>query len=590
MKTSPLYTCLLVALAAASAAAAQRLDVKTQWHFEQDGARPGDVIRAAIEVHIPDNFHVHSNTPNEEFLIPTQLTVTPPEGFEVLGIAYPDAIEIEADFSEIPLAVFEEEFLIGVALQVPEDTAPGDYTVSTKLRYQACDDKQCLPPVNKREELSIQVVEPGEEPAALNEDIFARIDFTGAAPVEVIETPAIEAPAPMAEDCDVVLALDDFEIVATTGGFLKPDEFIQFVDDAEAGRTGGTLLDRLAEAGPIAMVALVLIGGLGLNLTPCVLPLIPINLAIIGAGAQSESRTRGFLLGAAYGLAMAVVYGALGLIVILTGSQFGVINSTIWFNAGIAVLFVALGLAMFDVIQIDFSKFQSKFNLAQSGKKGSLPLAFGMGGVAALLAGACVAPIVIAVILYAGDLYMEGNRVALALPFLLGVGMAIPWPMAGAGMSVLPKPGAWMVRVKQAMGVFILGFAAYYGYLAYEIWDQRNVDPAAVAGAVEEQLEGGWTASMCGGMATAQAEERYVLVDMWATWCKNCLVMDKTTFKDDAVVARLEDFVKVKFQAEDPTASPAAEMMELFDGVGLPTYAILRPKSMAPPAVEGAVE
>jgi thiol:disulfide interchange protein len=82
-----------------------------------------------------------------------------------------------------------------------------------------------------------------------------------------------------------------------------------------------------------------------------------------------------------------------------------------------------------------------------------------MGAVAALLAGACVAPVVIQVVLFSSNLYAKGNAVALALPFLLGVGMAIPWPIAGAGIAALPKPGAWMVRVKQVFGVVIMATA-----------------------------------------------------------------------------------------------------------------------------------
>ena len=76
-----------------------------------------------------------------------------------------------------------------------------------------------------------------------------------------------------------------------------------------------------------------------------------------------------------------------------------------------------------------------------------------MGAVAALLAGACVAPVVIQVVLFSSNLYATGTTIALALPFFLGVGMAIPWPIAGAGLAALPKPGVWMVRVKQAFGV-----------------------------------------------------------------------------------------------------------------------------------------
>src|SRR5262245_28843972 len=111
--------------------------------------------------------------------------------------------------------------------------------------------------------------------------------------------------------------------------------------------------------GPLAILLIVFLGGLALNLTPCVLPMIPINLAIIGAGTKAGSRGRGFLLGGVYGAAMALVYGVLGLVVILTAGTFGTLNSSPWFNLGVAALFVVLGLAMFDILVIDFSRFSN---------------------------------------------------------------------------------------------------------------------------------------------------------------------------------------------------------------------------------------
>ena len=186
-----------------------------------------------------------------------------------------------------------------------------------------------------------------------------------------------------------------------------------------------------------------------LNLTPCVLPIIPINLAIIGAGAQAGSRLRGFLLGGIYGLGMALAYGILGVVVVLTGSTFGALNASPWFNLAIAVLFVVLALGMFDIIQIDFSKWRKG---KKGTKKGSFIVAFFMGVVAALLAGACVAPVLISVLLYSSQLYSAGNQFGLLLPFLLGVGMALPWPFAGASLSFLPKPGGWMVKIKYGLG------------------------------------------------------------------------------------------------------------------------------------------
>jgi thiol:disulfide interchange protein len=190
-----------------------------------------------------------------------------------------------------------------------------------------------------------------------------------------------------------------------------------------------------------------------------------------------------------------------------------------------------------------------------------------------------VAPVVIQVVLFSGNLYAAGTPVALALPFVLGLGMAIPWPIAGAGLSALPKPGLWMERVKQAFGVFILATAAYYGYEAYSLFANRWVDPAAVSSSVEEQLKAGWHASLANGLETAKRENKPVLIDMWATWCKNCLTMDRTTLASAEVQSALSAYVKIKYQAEDPDSQPAKGVLQRFSAPGLPAYAILRPKS-----------
>jgi thiol:disulfide interchange protein len=277
---------------------------------------------------------------------------------------------------------------------------------------------------------------------------------------------------------------------------------------------------------------------------------------------------------------MALVYGVLGLVVILTAGTFGTINASPWFNLAIAAIFVALALAMFDVFEIDLSRFSGSLGTDPS-KRGSIAVAFFMGAVAALLAGACVAPVVIQVVVFSSDMYARGTVAALALPFLLGVGMAVPWPLAGAGLTALPKPGAWMVRVKQAFGVIILATAAYYGYLAYGLFSDRWVDAGEVASSVEEKLKAGWHASLSEGLAVAQRENKPVLVDMWATWCKNCLVMDQTTLADENVKNALDGYVKIKYQAEQPDEEPARSIMARFDAVGLPTYVILHPRSGA---------
>jgi thiol:disulfide interchange protein DsbD len=471
-----------------------------------------------------------------------------------------------------------------VGLNIAASAAPGDITITGRFRYQACDEKVCYLPVSESIQWKLRVVPAGTPIAATNAEAFKAIRFGGGDSPSVPAAPsATGTPGTVREPS---AALDRFTTLSVGAGYLGTDDFLKFIRDAETGVSQKGWFDG---RGAAAIFLIVLVGGLTLNLTPCVLPMIPINLAIIGAGAQAGSRKRGFLLGATYGGAMALVYGVLGLIVILTAGTFGTINATPWFNVGIALLFVVLGLAMFDIFQIDFSRLSSRFRV-DNANRGSFLLAFTMGAIAALLAGACVAPVVIQVVVFSSNLYATGTGAALALPFLLGVGMAIPWPVAGAGIAALPKPGAWMVRVKQAFGVFILGMAVYYGHLAYGLFSARWVNAADIQSSVAEKLKEGWYADLAQGLAAAEHEQKPVLIDLWATWCKNCLLMNKTTFKDPRVSAALAGYVKIKYQAEQPDEPPANAIMQRYGAIGLPTYVIIHPASSrasgsrAPPA------
>jgi thiol:disulfide interchange protein len=365
--------------------------------------------------------------------------------------------------------------------------------------------------------------------------------------------------------------LEHFEVVATDYGYKDSESFLAFLagvdheGDHEAGGFRFFLTDPVAfvrESGLLVAVLFILIGGLALNLTPCVLPMIPINLAIIGAGAQAGSRGRGFALGATYGLGIALVYGLLGVGVVLTGSQFGTIQGNPWFNLAIALIFVVLALAMFNVIQIDFTRFQSRIGGSGTKKRGSFIVALTMGSVAALLAGACVAPVVIAVLLLATNIYEANQAAGLALPFVLGIGMALPWPFAGAGLAFLPKPGKWMEWIKYGFGIGIIFFALYYGHLSYRAFHAPKITEANKH--LAEKLK------------QARLEEKPVFIDFTASWCKNCKAMEKTTFNDEAVKARLENYQFIRYGAENFEDPETKAVMEYFSVQGLPTFVLLK--------------
>lgn len=380
---------------------------------------------------------------------------------------------------------------------------------------------------------------------------------------------------------DWVRSVEQFRVSHTGSGYMDSAAFKEFLDRAEGETKQPKFLERFTED-PVASfeklglwqtLLFILLGGLALNFTPCVLPMIPVNLALIGAGAQSESRLKGFALGGVYGLGITVVYGALGLAVVLGGAKFGALNASPWFNFSIAAVFLVLALAMFNLIHIDISKLHKHLSRRQVEEE--FLAAFSIGGVSALLAGACVAPVVIAVLLLSGSLYAHGVHAGLALPFVLGLGMALPWPFAGAGLSFLPKPGAWMEWVKRGFGVLILLFTLYYGSLGFRLLTARQ----AGAQADPNHMVSCDGKDTCFRDALKEAYEanQPVFIDFWADWCKNCHAMDRSTFSDPSVKKRLERYKVLKFDATDFRASPAKEIMDHFGVVGLPTYVILEP-------------
>jgi thioredoxin:protein disulfide reductase len=446
-----------------------------------------------------------------------------------------------------------EAYLGGQKIAVSFPVTSPRWTLKGYIRFQACDDTKCFLPMKKQFSFSSDSAQSGPQVLA---------DYAGED-----NTPAA------GQDGSGWKTLDDgFRVEGKTGGYMNSGKFLSFLINP-AGSGGG---NDFAGKSIWLVMALVLLGGLALNLTPCVLPMIPITVAILGAGAQTGSRHRGFLLGSVYGLAMALAYGTLGIVVVLTGTQFGVINSSPIFNIIIALVFTVLALAMFDLIHIDFTWYRGRV-LQHNKKRGSLMTAFFMGIVAALLAGACVAPAVISTVLYAASLYAGGSKAGLFLPLLLGLGMALPWPFAGAELSVLPKPGKWMAVVRNAFGVIILGIALYYGYSGVNIILESSTPPPAPELAAKSRGLP-WVHSLEQGLQQATATNKPVFIDFWASWCKNCLAMDATTFRDPKVREKLSEFVLVKYQAENPREPAVKEILDRFGVVGLPTYVVMRKK------------
>jgi len=467
-----------------------------------------------------------------------------------ISFQLPEPVVIQDKFSKKEKKVFTQSFVATHRLEV----ATEDHLALT-VHLQGCDEANCYFPEDRRFSIS-------------NEGRVARFDD---------DAEGNGTGGDLNDNWRSAVA--GFAVTGQGSGYMGEGEFLRFLGNARAGTTSS---DGFAMGtgfwGVLLTMGLIVLGGAALNLTPCILPMIPINLAIIGAGAQAGSKRRGFALGATYAAGMAFAYGLLGLVVVLTGSKFGTLNSSPWFNLGIASVFLFLALAMFDVVNVDLSRFQRGGGDRTS--KSKFVVAYTMGTVAALLAGACVAPVVISVLLQATSLYAKGITIGLLLPFLLGLGMGLPWPFAGAGLSFLPKPGRWMVRVKYGFGVLIILFAMYYGHLASGLF-RSGATLLAQARTMDSQIENldSSLAELNKAVAAAKVDGRPVLVDFYASWCKNCSAMEHTTFASEQVKLQLTDFHVVRFQAERPNESPAKDVLDHFKVLGLPSFVVLQPEA-----------
>ena len=257
-----------------------------------------------------------------------------------------------------------------------------------------------------------------------------------------------------------------------------------------------------------SIVGAFFLAGLLLSLTPCVLPMLPIVSSIIvgqagqgaafagvpagaGSGAapaasRAMSRRRGFALAASYSFGMAVVYTLFGVAAGLAGEGLAAALQNPWVLGAFAVGLVALSLSMFGLYNVQMpSALACKFaSTAQRLPAGRAAGVFAMGGVSALIVSPCVAAPLAGALLYLSqtrDVWLGGTAL-----FSLAAGMSVPLLLVGASAgALLPRAGAWMVEVKAAFGVLLLGVALWTvqpilpGPLALALWGLLALGAAA---------------------------------------------------------------------------------------------------------------
>jgi thiol:disulfide interchange protein DsbD len=381
----------------------------------------------------------------------------------------------------------------------------------------------------------------------------------------------------------------------------------------EAALKGGKLL---------VILPLFALLGLGLSFTPCVLPMVPILSSIIVGEGASSSRGRGLLLSVTYSLGMAIVYTALGVAAGLAGEGLAAALQNPWVLGSFGVLMAILSLSMFGFYELQVpAALQSKLSTVSNRQSsGKLAGVFVMGAISALIVGPCVAAPLAAALVYISqsrDVVIGG-----AALFAMAVGMSVPLMLVGVSAgALLPRAGMWMDAVKRFFGVLMLamgwwlvspvlpaavqmlGWAALLvGYGMYLLmnsgkWVAKSVGViVAVLGLTQlvGVVSGGRDplaplAHLTGGkqqatlafqrvktvqqldaaLARSGSGGKTAILDFYADWCVSCKEMEKLTFVDPQVRAKLANTVLLQV---DVTANDADDkaMLKRFGLFGPP--------------------
>jgi thiol:disulfide interchange protein DsbD len=409
----------LIAVLVAAAAPAGAIDivdpfgkpVNVATYVSLTSVPQGGTAQVAVKIEIEHPWHVNANELTDEFLVPTEIEFNPPEGVKVIAVVYPEAVEKKLGFSDSPLQLFEGTVYVGAVIEVTPEFEPGEAVIRAVLTYQACDDSKCLLPETVKLRIPFTVSTRRQAIDAAHPQVFSQIDF-GAAGV-------------------------------TT-----------------AGRDHGTGLGgTIAARGMFVAFLLVFIGGLALNLTPCVYPIIPITVSYFG-GQASGSKASTIVLAILYLLGMAAMYSTLGVFAALTGSILGSALQNPIVTAFIALVMVALAASMFGFYEI---RVPAKLSgVAGTAKQGYLG-AFFMGLTVGIVAAPCIGPFVLGLLTFVGE---RGDPLlGFALFFTLSAGLGVPYvflAVASGNISKLPRSGEWMEWIRRVFGVILLAMAVYF--------------------------------------------------------------------------------------------------------------------------------
>lgn len=435
-----------------------------------------------------------------------KISVMNPAGFKVAGFQISPVTEVFDKFTKKNAEMMMAKATMTAPIEISSEVPNGDQSFRLKITYQACTDKYCLFP----------------------EDLLVDVPFK-----------------------------------------MKGSSAKVIVQEVKSGFMSLSFADAYKQGLPWAFL-FVFVFGLLTSLTPCIYPMIPITIAILGREAHARTRWQSFLASFMYVTGIGLTFSSLGILAATSGALFGSFMSSPWVLGFVCLVFLAMALSMFGLFDFEAPQFLRDglfSHLKTNGYFGALI----SGMIAGVITSPCVGPVLVGILTFVAQSKDVWLGFWLLFVYALGMGMLfLALGMSTSVTKLLPKSGLWMNRIKIFFGIILLG--AFLFYLDTLLVSSKVIPKSvfSMSSATDSKSKIEWVNYSEEVLVKAKESGIPVVIDFRADWCAACLEMEELTFPDSGVQEIAKHFVMVKFDATQDSPELAA-LKEKYHIVGLPT-------------------